>query len=77
MPRVAVTGGSGKLGRFAVAEVFPDVRVARELGPHETLLSCAKASHVLGYQPAHSWRDEAGEQARGARHRPREEMRGR
>lgn len=42
------------------AEVFPDVRVTRELGPHETLLSCAKARRVLGYQPAHSWRDEAG-----------------
>ncbi len=42
------------------AEVFPDVRVTLELGRHETLLSCAKARRVLGYQPAHSWRDEAG-----------------
>ena len=42
------------------AEVFPGVPVTRELGTHETLLSCDKARRVLGYRPAHSWRDEVG-----------------
>jgi nucleoside-diphosphate-sugar epimerase len=42
------------------AEVFPGVPVTRELGTHETLLSCDKARRVLGYRPAHTWRDEAG-----------------
>jgi nucleoside-diphosphate-sugar epimerase len=40
------------------AEVYPGVRVTRELGEHETLLSCEKARRVLGYEPVHSWRDE-------------------
>ncbi|WP_371782485.1 NAD-dependent epimerase/dehydratase family protein [Streptosporangium subroseum] len=40
-----------------IAEVHPDVPVRRELGPHETLLSIDKARRVLGYEPAHSWRD--------------------
>ena len=39
------------------AEVFPDVPVTRSLGEHETLLSIDKARRVLGYAPAHSWRD--------------------
>ena len=39
------------------AEVFPDVPVTRPLGEHETLLSIEKARRVLGYEPAHSWRD--------------------
>jgi len=39
-----------------VAEVFPGVRVARELGEHDTLLSIDKARRVLGYRPEHSWR---------------------
>ena len=41
-----------------VAEVFPGVEVARELGEHETLLSIDKARRVLGYDPQHSWRDQ-------------------
>jgi nucleoside-diphosphate-sugar epimerase len=41
------------------AEVFPDVRVTKELGEHETLLSIDKAKRVLGYQPQYSWRDAA------------------
>lgn len=45
------------------AEVFPGVRVTRELGTHETLLSCDKARRVLGYRPAHTWRDEVGDRA--------------
>ena len=39
------------------AEVFPGVPVTRALGEHETLLSIEKARRVLGYAPAHSWRD--------------------
>jgi len=39
-----------------VAEVFPGVTVARELGEHDTLLSIDKARRVLGYSPQHSWR---------------------
>ncbi len=41
-----------------LAEVFPDVPLARPVGPHETLLSIDKARRVLGYAPTHSWRDE-------------------
>lgn len=40
-----------------VAEVFPDVPIAREFGAHETLLSIDKARRLLGYDPRHSWRD--------------------
>ncbi|HEY4226129.1 MAG TPA: NAD(P)-dependent oxidoreductase [Pseudolysinimonas sp.] len=39
------------------AEVFPGVPITKELGDHETLLSIDKARRVLGYEPAHSWRD--------------------
>ena len=41
-----------------VAEQFPNVRVTKVLGEHETLLSIDKARRVLGYEPQHSWRDE-------------------
>jgi nucleoside-diphosphate-sugar epimerase len=42
-----------------VAEVFPGVEFRADgLGPNDTLLSIAKARRVLGYDPAHSWRDE-------------------
>jgi len=40
-----------------LAEVFPDVPVAREFGPNETLLSIDKARRILGFDPQHSWRD--------------------
>ncbi|QEV98682.1 NAD(P)-dependent oxidoreductase [Microbacterium caowuchunii] len=40
-----------------LAEVFPDVPIAREFAEHETLLSIAKARRLLGYEPRHSWRD--------------------
>lgn len=40
-----------------MATVFPDVAVTRQLGRNETLLSIDKARRVLGYEPAHSWRD--------------------
>jgi nucleoside-diphosphate-sugar epimerase len=38
------------------AEVYPAVKVTRELGEHETLLSIDKARRLLGYEPRHSWR---------------------
>ncbi|WP_255770634.1 NAD-dependent epimerase/dehydratase family protein [Pseudarthrobacter sulfonivorans] len=38
------------------AEVFPDVRVTKELGEHETMLSIDKARRLLGFEPEHSWR---------------------
>ncbi len=41
-----------------LAEVFPDVPLARDVGEHETLLSIDKARELLGYEPEHSWRDE-------------------
>jgi nucleoside-diphosphate-sugar epimerase len=40
-----------------LAEVFPDVPVAREFGQNDTLLSIDKARRLLGYAPEHSWRD--------------------
>jgi nucleoside-diphosphate-sugar epimerase len=44
-----------------VAEVFPDVEFRADgLGPNDTLLSIEKARRVLGYEPAHSWREQAG-----------------
>jgi nucleoside-diphosphate-sugar epimerase len=39
------------------AEVFPGVKITKDLGEHETLLSIDKARRLLGYEPAHSWRD--------------------
>jgi UDP-glucose 4-epimerase len=41
-----------------LAECFPDVEVRGDVGPHDTLLSIAKARRMLGYEPRHSWRDE-------------------
>ncbi|GAA3272049.1 NAD(P)-dependent oxidoreductase [Dactylosporangium vinaceum] len=38
-------------------EVFPDVPLTRELDGFETLLAIGRAREVLGYAPAHSWRD--------------------
>lgn len=43
------------------AEVFPDVRMEKELGEHETLLSIEKARRVLGFNPRHSWRNSPDE----------------
>lgn len=40
-----------------VAEVFPDVPLAGDLGVNDTLLSIEKARRLLGYAPRHSWRD--------------------
>jgi nucleoside-diphosphate-sugar epimerase len=44
--------------RELLAERFPDVLVRRELGQFETLLSIDRARELLGWEPAHSWRDE-------------------
>jgi nucleoside-diphosphate-sugar epimerase len=38
------------------AEVFPDIKITKELGEHETLLSIDKARRMLGYEPRHTWR---------------------
>ncbi|MFG2040979.1 NAD-dependent epimerase/dehydratase family protein [Dactylosporangium sp. NPDC048998] len=40
-----------------MAEVFPDVPIRKDLGEFETLLSIDRARKVLGFAPAHSWRD--------------------
>jgi nucleoside-diphosphate-sugar epimerase len=39
-----------------LAEVYPTVRLTREVGEHETLLAIDRARDALGYQPQHSWR---------------------
>jgi UDP-glucose 4-epimerase len=39
-----------------VATTYPEVRVTRDLGAHDTLLSIDKARRVLGFDPQHSWR---------------------
>jgi nucleoside-diphosphate-sugar epimerase len=39
------------------AEVFPNVRIAREVDGRETLLSIDKARRLLGFSPEHSWQD--------------------
>jgi nucleoside-diphosphate-sugar epimerase len=39
------------------AEVFPDVKVIKDLGEHETMLSIDKARRLLGFEPEHSWRN--------------------
>jgi nucleoside-diphosphate-sugar epimerase len=41
-----------------MAAVYPDVPIRRDLGEFETLLSVDKARDVLGYEPAHSWRED-------------------
>ena len=42
-----------------LAAVFPQAKLAGGTGPHETLLSIAKARGMLGFAPAYSWRDAA------------------
>ena len=46
-----------------LAECFPTVEIRGDIGPHDTLLSIAKARRLLGYEPQHSWRDEVTRQA--------------
>ncbi|MFF2296067.1 NAD-dependent epimerase/dehydratase family protein [Arthrobacter bambusae] len=38
------------------AEVFPGVKVIKELGEHETMLSIDKARRLLGFDPEYTWR---------------------
>ncbi len=40
-----------------MAMVFPGVPLREGIGANETLLSIDKARRLLGYDPAHSWRD--------------------
>ena len=40
-----------------LAEVFPGVRLTREVSEYGTLLAIDRAREVLGFEPAHSWRD--------------------
>ena len=42
-----------------IEEFFPGVEVRDGIGEHETLLSIDKAKRLLGFKPAHSWRDSA------------------
>jgi nucleoside-diphosphate-sugar epimerase len=40
-----------------LAEVFPGVKLTREVGEFGTLLAIDRAREVLGWEPRHSWRD--------------------
>ena len=40
-----------------LAEVFPGTGLRRPVGEFETLLSIDRAREILGFEPAHSWRD--------------------
>ncbi|HTY27978.1 MAG TPA: NAD(P)-dependent oxidoreductase [Mycobacterium sp.] len=40
-----------------LAEVFPGVKLTRDVGEHGTLLAIDRAREILGFNPAHSWRD--------------------
>ena len=40
-----------------LAEVFPGVKLTRDVGEHGTLLAIDRAREVLGFSPEHSWRD--------------------
>ena len=44
--------------RDLLAEVFPGTPVTAEFSGHATLLSVDGAKRLIGYEPAHSWRDE-------------------
>jgi hypothetical protein len=37
-------------------ELFPDVRLTRQLQDYETLLAIDRARDELGYDPLYSWR---------------------
>ena len=40
-----------------LAEVYPGVKLTRDVGEFGTLLAIDRAREVLGFQPEHSWRD--------------------
>jgi nucleoside-diphosphate-sugar epimerase len=45
-----------RTNRELMAEVFPGVKLTRDISDHETLLSVEKARKILGYNPEYSWR---------------------
>jgi len=47
-----------------LAEVYPGVRLTREISEFGTLLAIDRARDVLGFEPAHSWRDHVSPAAR-------------
>ncbi|WP_461172554.1 NAD(P)-dependent oxidoreductase [Arthrobacter sp. Z1-9] len=48
------------------AEVFPDVKVTKDLAEHETMLSIDKARRLLGFEPEYSWRNRRSDITAGA-----------
>jgi nucleoside-diphosphate-sugar epimerase len=40
-----------------LAEVYPGVKLTRDVGEHGTLLAIDRAREVLGFSPEHSWRN--------------------
>ena len=40
-----------------LAKHFPELKLRRDVHGHETLLSIDAARRVIGYEPAHSWRE--------------------
>lgn len=47
----------GRSSAGLAAEVFPGVKLVKDVGEHETLLSIDKAKRMLGFAPEHSWRE--------------------
>lgn len=48
-----------------IGEFYDGVEVRREMGEHETFFCIDKARRLLGYEPAHSWRDELADPRAG------------
>ena len=59
-----------------LAEVFPDVRLTRDIGESGTLLAIDRAREVLGFEPRHSWRDHVPVHADRPRHSWRDHVQG-
>ena len=55
MPRSDLERAAGAPAGL-LQEVFPDVPLATDVAPNETLLSIEKARQLLGYEPRHGWR---------------------
>jgi nucleoside-diphosphate-sugar epimerase len=55
-----------------LAEVFPEVKLTREVGEFGTLLAIDHARAVLGFEPAHSWRDHVAADAAAQAAEPQE-----
>jgi nucleoside-diphosphate-sugar epimerase len=53
----AADTASDRINAELLATCFPSVTVRPGIGDHDTLLAIGKARQVLGYEPAHSWRD--------------------